>query len=286
MERKELLSNETSNEWGKNFKHANVVKFVNTSLEEVAEALHNQDIAALTGAGISVPSGIPDFRSEGGLWRKYPPEVYGSYQQFIQDPSYFWEMHLDVMALLQKAQPNPAHTALAHLEEETILKGVITQNIDGLHQKAGSRTVHELHGANETCSCTICRKKYPTSEIADQLYTFEKDELITLMRRGKEIPMCECGGWIKPDVVLFGELMPSRPLKAAEELAASCDVLLVVGSSLQVVPAASIPSVTRRQGGTIVIINREPTALDWMADFTLHGNAEEILPVLSTLLLE
>lgn len=250
-------------------------------VKEVAEVMKGQKVTALTGAGISVPSGIPDFRSEDGLWTKYDPQVYGSYQRFIQDPSYFWEMHIDAMALIRKAEPNPAHKALANMEVNGLLKGVITQNIDGLHQKAGSQTVHELHGTNETCSCIICGKKYATDVIADHLFSFKKDELIRLMRKGKEIPMCECGGFIKPDVILFGELMPLEPLQAAQVLAASCDVLLVVGSSLQVTPAASLPFVTKENQGAVIILNRESGVMDWMADYVLLEYAEEVLPLLA-----
>lgn len=263
----------------KSFKLSGIVDVMN-GVKALAEAVRNSEVASLTGAGISVASGIPDFRSENGLWRKYPPEIYGSYQRFIKDPSYFWEMHLDIMATLQKAAPNPAHEALATLEDHSILTGVITQNIDGLHQKAGSRTVHELHGTNETCSCYICGKKYSTAVIAERLFSFEKDKLIALMRKGREIPTCECGGWIKPDVILFGELMPRKAVMAAEELAASCDVLLMVGSSLQVQPAASIPLITKANRGEVAIINKEPTPLDRVADYVLIGRAEVLLPEL------
>lgn len=249
-------------------------------LQDLAAIMRSSVIACLTGAGISVPSGIPDFRSEHGLWTKYEPSLYGSYEQFIRDPSYFWEMHLEVMALLETAEPNPAHKALATLEKKGILKGLITQNIDGLHQKAGSRTVYELHGTNDRCSCTICGKEHSTRKIADHLFSFERDELIQLMRKGREIPTCDCGGFVKPDVVLFGELMPQAPLRAAEALASSCDVLLVVGSSLQVEPAASIPFVAKRNGGKIAIINVDPGPADVYADYVFWERAEELLPQL------
>jgi NAD-dependent deacetylase len=256
-------------------------------LEELAATIQSSEsIAALTGAGISVSSGIPDFRSEDGLWTKYDPSIYASYQQFIRDPSYFWEMHLDIMVLLEKASPNPAHEALAALETLGKLKGITTQNIDGLHQRAGCQTVYELHGTNESSSCTICGRKYDTKTIADRLFSFEKAELIELMHKGREIPTCDCGGWIKPDVILFGELMPPGTFQAAEKMAASCDILLVVGTSLQVEPAASIPFVTHNSGGKIVIINRDPTPLDWMADHVFLGKAEKILPHLMELVLK
>ncbi|MGD2247795.1 MAG: NAD-dependent deacylase [Candidatus Methanofastidiosia archaeon] len=258
---------------------------VTTNLKDLAKALKSCDTGcALTGAGVSVGSGIPDFRSENGLWTIYDPGVYASFQRFVQDPSYFWEMHIDVMHLIQKAAPNPAHSALAELEDSGYITGVITQNIDGLHQKAGSETVYELHGTNETCSCTVCGKTYETQKLADHLFSFKKDELVTLMRKGKEIPTCECGGWIKPDVILFGEMMPLTPLKAAEELAKSSDFIIVVGSSLQVQPAAALPFVTRRNGGKISIINKEKTPVDAVAAHVIHADAEDILPQLVKLL--
>lgn len=254
-------------------------------IKKLAEFIKKSErMAALTGAGISVASGIPDFRSKDGLWSKYDPGVYASYQRFIQDPSFFWEMHIDIMHLLRGAEPNPAHKTLAALENQGKLQGIITQNIDGLHQRAGSRVVYELHGTNETCSCTICGKKYETRTIADHLFLFEKEELINLIRKGKEIPTCGCGGWIKPDVVLFGEMMPVKPLRAAETLAASCDFLLVVGTSLQVQPAASIPFVAKKTGGNLGIINNESGPLDWIADCVVIGNAEGVFPQLLKLL--
>lgn len=248
-------------------------------LIELAKALTG-NTAALTGAGVSTPSGIPDFRGENGLWKRYNLEIYGSYPQFVKDPSYFWEMHVEIMHTFKTVYPNPAHTALAALEKKGKLRGIITQNIDGLHQKAGSTVVHELHGTNETSSCIVCGKKYDTNQISHHLLSFEKEELINLMRKGKEIPVCECGGWVKPDVILFGELMPHAPLMAARELAQSCDLLLVVGSSLQVEPACSLPFLTRRNNGRVAIINRERTPFDSIATFVFHGNAEDILPQL------
>lgn len=252
---------------------------------ELAKTLTYCDTGcALTGAGISVESGIPDFRSENGLWTTYDPGIYASYQRFMQDPSYFWEMHIDVIDLIQKASPNPAHKAVVELENKNYINGVITQNIDGLHQKAGSETVYELHGTNETCSCIGCGKSFETKKIADNLLSFEKDEIVALMRRGEEIPTCECGGWIKPDVILFGEMMPINALKNAEELAKSSDLIIVVGSSLQVQPAAALPFVTKRNGGKIAIVNKDPTPVDAVATHVIHEEAEKVLPQLVELL--
>jgi NAD-dependent deacetylase len=258
------------------------MSFMDTSaLQNLATAINKSSrIASLTGAGISVASGIPDFRSEGGLWTRYDPSLYASYSRFVDDPSYFWEMHIEIMRLIDKARPNPAHRALADLEKLSLLQGVITQNVDGLHQDAGCTTVYELHGTNKTCSCIACGNQYPTREIADHIFSFQKEDLIRKMRKGDEIPTCGCGGWIKPDVILFGEKMPYKTVIAAEELASSCDFLLVVGTSLQVQPAASLPFTAKHNGGTIAIINREPTFLDRIADYVLLGKAEEILPSL------
>lgn len=233
---------------------------------------------ALTGAGISVPSGVPDFRGEAGLWRRYEPELYASYRQFCRDPSYFWEMHLDIMKTLVNAVPNPAHRALALLEEMHLMEGIITQNIDGLHQKAGSTVVYELHGTNESCSCIDCGKHFSTQEISTTLFSIKKEKLISLMRSGKKIPRCDCGGFIKPDVILFGELLPEQPVHAARELARSCDLLLVIGTSLTVQPAGSIPLIAMECGSTLAIINKGPGPLDVCADIVLLGSAEEIMP--------
>jgi NAD-dependent deacetylase len=262
------------------------MSFMDTSsLQNLATAISKSSrIASLTGAGISVASGIPDFRSEGGLWTRYDPSVYASYSRFVDDPSYFWEMHMEVMRLIDKAQPNPAHRALVNLEELGFLKGVITQNIDGLHQDAGCTTVYELHGTNRTCSCIACGNQYLTREIADHIFSFQKEDLIRKMRKGDEIPTCECGGWIKPDVILFGEKMPHKTVIAAEELVSSCDLLLVVGTSLEVQPAASLPFTAKHNRSTIAIINREPTFLDRIADYAFLGKAEEILPSLIKIL--
>ncbi|MBU7015179.1 MAG: NAD-dependent deacylase [Theionarchaea archaeon] len=256
-----------------------------SSLQNLATAIKKSSrIVSLTGAGISVASGIPDFRSEGGLWTRYDPSLYASYSKFVEDPSYFWEMHIETMRLIDRARPNPAHRALADLEELGLLKGVITQNIDGLHQDAGTSTVYELHGTNKTSSCIICRRQYPTKEIADHIFSFQKEDLIRKMRRGNEIPACDCGGWIKPDVILFGEKMSHEVAVAAQELASSCDLLLVVGTSLQVQPAASLPFATKHNGGAIAFINREPTFLNRIADHVFLGKAEEILPELVNML--
>jgi NAD-dependent deacetylase len=250
-----------------------------SEIEDVVAIFHDSSsIVALTGAGISVPSDIPDFRGEKGLWRRYDPDLYATYNQFCKDPSYFWEMHLEIMKSLHNAVPNAAHRSLVTLERNHFLKGIITQNIDGLHQKAGSTVVYELHGSAESCSCIACGTPHSMQDIASHLFSFNEENLISLMRSGKEIPRCECGGFIKPDVVLFGEMMPMKTVHAAEALAQSCDLLLVIGSSLYVQPAASIPLLAQRAGSILVIINKDPGLLDSCADSVLLGDAEKILP--------
>lgn len=250
-----------------------------TPAYDLVDTLHSsQSTAALTGAGISVPSGVPDFRGENGLWHRYAPEIYASYAQFCKDPSYFWEMHLEIMNSLHQAVPNPAHEALVSLERMHFLEGVITQNIDGLHQKAGSKVVYELHGSNESCSCITCGRTYSMQDISSHLLSFERSRLISLMHSGKEIPLCECGGFLKPDVVLFGEILPVEAVHAAEELVHSCDILLVIGSSLFVQPAATLPLIAQETGSKLFIINKDPGPLDSLADGVLLGAAEYILP--------
>jgi NAD-dependent deacetylase len=249
------------------------------TIEKVVDIFHgSQSAVALTGAGISVPSGIPDFRGERGLWTRYDPDLCASYSRFCKDPSYFWEMHLEILTALHDALPNPAHAALVTLEKNHRLNGIITQNIDGLHQKAGSKTVYELHGSTESCSCIACGKEHAMQDISSHLFSFNRDHLISLMRSGEEIPCCECGGFIKPNVVLFGEMMPLQTVHAAEELVQSCDLLLVIGSSLYVQPAASIPLLAQKGGSTLVIVNKDAGPLDFRADCVLLGEAEEILP--------
>lgn len=243
---------------------------MNKELKLAKELLKNANfVVALTGAGISVESGIPDFRSPGGLWEKYDPYIYASYDYFLKDPSKFWVMSKDVLPLLEKARPNSAHSALAKLEKSGKLKGVITQNIDTLHQKAGSIKVIELHGSYEISSCLNCGKQYHLEDVRRFL------ELST-------VPSCiSCGEVIKPNVILFGEPLDSTNLKEAQMLVSNCDLMLILGSSLEIQPAASFPQQAKRSGAKIIQIDVNLPADTYLADIFLEGKAAKVLPLLA-----
>lgn len=238
----------------------------NNVYERAAEVVRTTTNAiAVTGAGISVESGIPDFRSAGGLWTKYPPEQFATMDAFLSDPDKVWEMWYELAATLQDVKPNPGHYALATLEQQTHLKAVITQNIDALHQHAGSNTVIEYHGNADQVACTACFRH----------------RKMDLSQRALGAPRCECGGVMKPDVVLFGETIPEYPLKTSDMLARGCDVLIVVGTSAQVYPAASLPYLAKENGATIIECNTEPTDFTKViTDIFLQGPAGETLPKL------
>jgi NAD-dependent deacetylase len=217
---------------------------------------------ALTGAGISVESGIPAFRGSQGLWGKYDPAEYATIGAFLRDPGKVWRMLSEMAALCGEASPNPAHAGLAELEGMGIVRSVITQNVDGLHQAAGSRQVIEYHGNMESLVCISCWKQYPTRE----------------RWAGQDAPACECGQILKPNVVLFGEPIPWLAQERAEEEARTCGVLLVAGTSAQVSPACDIPRIAKRAGASVVEINPEETALTAsVTDIHIPGSASSIL---------
>jgi NAD-dependent deacetylase len=224
-------------------------------------------MVAFTGAGHSTPSGIPDFRSpDSGLWEKHNPMLVASIWAFRLNPKTFYDWIRPMVETLTNAEPNAAHVALAELERMGRLQTVITQNIDDLHQRAGSRHVLELHGHMREATCVRCYKKVPVDPALEHL-----------IRRGK-VPYCECGGVLKPDVILFGEQLPIRVLNQAMAEARRCDLILVAGSSLEVMPAADIPVVAVDCGAKAIIVNLEPTPFDSRADVVIHGNVAEILP--------
>jgi NAD-dependent deacetylase len=232
-----------------------------------------ENAVALTGAGISTESGIPDFRSPGGLWTRIDPGEF-SIDRFLQNPSRFWRLHLDLKASgefdLAGADPNPAHYALAKMEQMGVLKCVITQNVDNLHQRAGSVEVVEFHGNLLRAACMKCKALEPIEDVEARLSEGQE-----------ETPKCrQCDGLLKPDAVFFGEPIPSRALMMSDFQSKKCDVLLVVGTSLQVYPAAQIPvSVKTKQSPAVVVeINREPSALhEQITDILILGSAGEIL---------
>jgi NAD-dependent deacetylase len=216
---------------------------------------------ALTGAGISVPSGIPDFRSPGeGIWEKVDPMEVAHIDAFRRDPARFWGFYRERLSMLGDKQPNGAHEALAELERRGLLDAVITQNIDTLHTKAGSERVIEVHGSIRTASCQSCEDRFPMEDVPA---LFGED--------GAAI-CSDCGGPVKPDVVLFGELLPAEAMAEAEALAARADLMVCVGSSLEVYPVAGLPSVTMGRGGRLAVITIGPTPLDGDADVRMDGD--------------
>jgi NAD-dependent deacetylase len=221
---------------------------------------------ALTGAGISTESGLPDFRSPGGLWANVDPMAIASRSALERRPEAFYEFYRSRLSQLGQAQPNAGHVALAALERAGRLHAVITQNVDGLHQAAGSRQVIELHGNLREAACTGCGAIGSISLIVEAL------EAGALPRCGR------CDGVLKPNVVLFEDLMPEGPWERAVLAARACDVMLVVGSSLQVTPAAYLPQEALDHGGRLIIINREATPYDRFATVTIEGDAGQVLP--------
>ena len=222
---------------------------------------------ALTGAGVSAESGIPTFRGDGGLWTKYDPVKVASIDYFMSDPSAYWKVSKDRGRVALAARPNPGHHALAALEAVGHLVAVATQNTDGLHQDSGSRRVIELHGSGRTVQCLDCGNREPRSAVQARLDV-------------EMPPRCGvCGGiFLKPTVVLFGEPMPHAAIQEAFALARQADVMLVVGSSLVVYPAADIPVVALRSGASLIVINAEPTPLDDVATVVVRGKSGEVLP--------
>jgi NAD-dependent deacetylase len=243
------------------------------STQRLAELIRSSDCTvALTGAGISVPSGIPDFRSPGtGLWEKVDPMAVAHIDVFLNDPGRFWSYYRPRFGTLADKQPNAAHAALAELETRGMLEAVITQNIDTLHRKAGSRRIVEVHGTIETSSCWDCKASYPLDRV-ESLF----DEL--------GVARCECGGPVKPDVVLFGEMLPERAMLEAHVMCERADLLLCVGTSLEVYPVAGLPAVTRGAGGAVAIVTKGPTPYDEEAAVRLEGDVVDELEALLSLL--
>ncbi len=234
-------------------------------IEAASEAIINSTLTlALTGAGISVESGIPDFRSAGGLWSKFDPAEYATIEAFRSDPEKVWKMLTEMDKVVSAARPNPAHIALGELERMGYLHYIITQNIDNLHQEGGSRNVIEYHGNSSTLSCLWCGKNYRASDKRDTIP-----------------PRCDCGKILKPDVVFFGEPIPADALNRSFQLASSAQVLMVIGTSAVVSPANTIPTIAKQNRAKIIEINMERTHLsDTITDIFLQGKAGEIVPAL------
>ena len=243
------------------------------SVERAAELLSGaRSGLALTGAGVSAESGIPTFRGRGGLWSQYDPVKVASIDNFMRDPSAYWTVARERGPAVLAARPNPGHLALAGLEKAGHLVALVTQNTDGLHQDAGSRHVIELHGSGRTVQCLDCGTRERRADVQARLDV--------------EIPpRCRmCGGiFLKPTVVLFGEAMPIRAVEEAFALARAADVILVVGSSLVVYPAAQVPLAAVEAGAALIVVNAEPTPIDRFAEVVIRGRSGEVLPELEAL---
>lgn len=230
-------------------------------------------VVALTGAGVSTPSGIPDFRSpDSGLWTVMDPLAVASIWGFHAHPEVFYRWFMPLARQIREAQPNRAHLALAEMERVGHLQLLLTQNIDGLHQSAGSQHVVELHGHLRSATCLDCGERAVLEEAWRQV-------------KDGQVPRCQqCNGLVKPDAILFGEPLDYESLKVAQQAALRCDVLLVAGSSLEVEPAADLPHLARRRGAHIVLVNRQPTLADSIAEVIIRGDVATVLPDLAAAL--
>ncbi len=237
-----------------------------SAITDIARLLVESRYAVVfTGAGVSTESGIPDFRGPQGLWKKIDPDVF-SIGYFMSNPEEVWRLFIKLFLEIPRVEPNRAHRAIARLEEIGVVKAVITQNVDGLHQRAGSKNVIELHGDLRYAVCLNCRGKIDLEKVLEEF------------KQKGGTPRCpQCGGLLKPNVVFFGEPLPFVALERAYEEAGRADVILAVGSSLTVMPAANIPFYAKQNGAKLVIINMEPTALDYIADIVARGRAGDIL---------
>ena len=240
------------------------------SIERLAGLVRERKpCVVLTGAGVSTESGIPDFRSPGSLWAEFDPLEYGSIEAFRADPAKVWRFYAPRFSVLTEAEPNDAHRALAALERAGHVHAVVTQNIDLLHERAGSRDVIEVHGSIRTSTCPGCGERYELARVLELL-------------ADAPVPACPaCGGVLKPDVVFFGELLPQEAIDRAFALAASAGLLLVVGSALEVHPVAGLPYETLNAGGAVAIVNRGPTAFDSRATLKVDAAAGETLAALA-----
>jgi NAD-dependent deacetylase len=236
------------------------------SVERLAELMRlMQPCVVLTGAGISTESGIPDFRSPTGIWARYDPMEYATIEAFLADPVKVWDFYARRLDVLGQAEPNAGHRALAELERLGWVSAVVTQNVDGLHARAGTEQLVEVHGSLRNAVCLDCGERMPMAHVAALL----------------PVPACpHCGRILKPDVVMFGEYLPAAAMESALQLAVEARLMLVVGSSLEVYPAASLPEETLAAGGALAIVNRGGTPFDHRAAVVVDGGAGETLGAL------
>lgn len=262
---------------------------MDANLRKLAEAIaHSTSTVAFTGAGISTESGIPDFRSPGGVWTKFRTI---QYDEFVASPAArveYWQMKRELFLQCREAKPNAGHLALAQWEAAGRLRAVITQNIDGLHQDAGSRNVIEIHGTGRYVECLDCPRRWRAEKIFalwDETRASEdkgNEPIGASLRDG--VPICDCSGILKPATVMFGQQMPEGALGSAQQLAEDADVFLAIGSSLVVYPAAALPALARRRGAFLAIINRDPTPFDPDADVVIRGSIGEGLEAIGATL--
>ena len=239
------------------------------NIHKAADLLRNAKyVVALTGAGISTPSGIPDFRSAGsGIWNHVNPYEVASLPAFMAKPKAFYDWLKPLATTVLDAKPNPAHTALAQLEQKGWIRCVITQNIDMLHSRAGSKNVLEIHGHLREATCISCQEVFDAPPFIDEF-----------LNTGA-IPRCpSCGGVLKPNVILFGEALPERVFDAAKDAADRCDVMLVAGSSLEVAPVSDFPIQALRHKASLILVNFDKTYVDSRAEIVIHGDVATVLP--------
>ncbi|HIJ58449.1 MAG TPA: NAD-dependent protein deacylase [Deltaproteobacteria bacterium] len=245
----------------------NIEDKISIVAREIAKDGNN---VVFTGAGISTESGIPDFRSKGGIWDKYRPIYFDEFMSSKKARIEYWQRHAELYPDLMKAKPNPAHMAVAELHDMGLLEAVITQNIDGLHQDSGipHEKVIELHGNTRRARCMSCRKIVSLHEVHKRI------------EHGDPAPECECGGYLKSDTISFGQAMPEDEVKKATDLSRNADFFMVVGSTLLVHPAAAIPGYATQNGSYLVIVNLSETPYDDVSDVLIQGKAGEVLPVI------
>lgn len=236
-------------------------------LRAAEDLVRSNNVVALTGAGISVESGIPPFRGKGGLWERYDPMEYAHIDAFMKNPTRVWEVLIKEMKrIIENARPNNAHNALAKLERLGILKTIITQNVDGLHQMAGNTDVIEFHGNFTWQRCLECNNRCETAKI----------DIVQIP------PRCECGGIYKPECIFFGEMIPPQYLWRSQAVASACDTMLVIGTSAEVQPAASIPLIAKQAGAKVIEFNLERTPLtSESSNYIITGKAGEVLKSLT-----
>ncbi len=231
------------------------------NIDEIAEIIKESEyVIALTGAGISTESGIPDFRSKDGIWSRFNIDEYGHINNLKSEPEKVWNMLKIMIEEMRKARPNKAHLALAEMERLGYLDAIITQNVDGLHQMAGSRNVIEFHGNFREAICLECGKIYSIDYALKQ-----------------RVPRCECGGLLKPNAVFFGEPIDAKILVSSFDIARKCDAMLVLGTSAMVYPAASIPEMAKGNRATVIEVNRDGKMLPY-SDYAIRGMVGEVLP--------